>query len=128
MLDAGRAAAERAAAAAGRPRRVTHDAFIRALVNGAGRMLLGWRPSPDALRCAAGEAARVGAPASWVESLSAQADAFDAGAPRPPSRHKPDCTFWRALSGPVAIECEHGYDVCPICDPCTCQDAAEHAE
>lgn len=21
---------------------------------------------------------------------------------------------------PVGIECDHGYDVCPVCDPCTC--------
>jgi hypothetical protein len=22
---------------------------------------------------------------------------------------------------PVGIECQHGYDVCPTCDPCTCE-------
>lgn len=21
----------------------------------------------------------------------------------------------------IAIECEHGYDVCPKCDPCSCE-------
>lgn len=35
-------------------------------------------------------------------------------------RHKESCPFRRAVACPVAIECEHGYDVCPTCDPCTC--------
>lgn len=34
--------------------------------------------------------------------------------------HDPDCKFRRAVACPAAIECEHGRDVCPICDPCTC--------
>ncbi len=34
--------------------------------------------------------------------------------------HAPDCPFYRAANCPVGIECDHGYDVCPICDPCTC--------
>lgn len=35
-------------------------------------------------------------------------------------RHKQGCqTLWAATCR-VAIECEHGYDVCPICDRCTC--------
>lgn len=34
--------------------------------------------------------------------------------------HAADCMFRRAVECPVAIECEHGADVCPICDPCTC--------
>lgn len=34
--------------------------------------------------------------------------------------HKTDCLFFRAVACAVAIECEHGYDVCPQCDPCTC--------
>jgi hypothetical protein len=34
--------------------------------------------------------------------------------------HRDDCKFLRAVSGPVAIECEHGRDVCGVCDPCTC--------
>ena len=34
--------------------------------------------------------------------------------------HAEDCQFRRAATCPVGIECEHGYDVCPICDPCTC--------
>jgi len=36
--------------------------------------------------------------------------------------HKPDCKYLRAVSGSVAIECDHGFDVCPTCDPCTCHD------
>lgn len=34
--------------------------------------------------------------------------------------HVEDCKYRRAVACPVAIECEHGYDVCPRCDPCTC--------
>lgn len=39
------------------------------------------------------------------------------------SNHHPECKFRRATAGSVPIECDHGRDVCPICDPCTC---AEH--
>ena len=35
-------------------------------------------------------------------------------------QHHERCKFRRAAAGSVAIECDHGYDVCPICDPCTC--------
>lgn len=35
-------------------------------------------------------------------------------------QHKEDCPFRRAMTCPVGIECEHGREVCPICDPCTC--------
>lgn len=34
--------------------------------------------------------------------------------------HSPDCRFSKSVLCPVAIECEHGYDVCPICDACNC--------
>lgn len=34
--------------------------------------------------------------------------------------HERDCSYRRALRSPVGIECEHGRDVCPICDPCDC--------
>ena len=37
-------------------------------------------------------------------------------------KHRPDCPLLRAVKCAVPIECEHGYDVCPQCDPCTCQD------
>lgn len=36
-------------------------------------------------------------------------------------KHDKGCAFRRALTCAVGIECEHGYDVCPICDPCTCK-------
>ena len=35
--------------------------------------------------------------------------------------HKEDCRFRRSACCPVAIECDHGFDVCPECDPCTCE-------
>jgi hypothetical protein len=31
-----------------------------------------------------------------------------------------DCPLYKAVNCGTPIECEHGYDVCPICDPCTC--------
>lgn len=40
---------------------------------------------------------------------------------RPPKpAHKPGCPELRARTGPAAIECIHGVDCCPTCDPCTC--------
>ena len=39
--------------------------------------------------------------------------------------HDSDCKFRRAIQCPVAIECDHGYDVCPVCDPCTCHTKEE---
>jgi hypothetical protein len=36
------------------------------------------------------------------------------------ARHRPSCRFRVSILCPVGIECEHGYDVCPKCDPCTC--------
>jgi len=35
--------------------------------------------------------------------------------------HGPECKFRRSAECAVAIECPHGHDVCPECDPCTCQ-------
>jgi hypothetical protein len=40
--------------------------------------------------------------------------------PDPPREHRADCPERRARASVVALECDHGYDVCPICDPCTC--------
>lgn len=37
--------------------------------------------------------------------------------------HKKTCRYRKSLTCPVPIECEHGFDVCPICDPCTCKKA-----
>jgi hypothetical protein len=36
--------------------------------------------------------------------------------------HAEDCPHRRATTCSTAIECDHGYDACPICDPCTCED------
>lgn len=38
------------------------------------------------------------------------------------AEHREDCSYILARFGSVAIECEHGYDVCPKCDACTCRD------
>lgn len=35
--------------------------------------------------------------------------------------HDVDCKFRKSATCTVAIECKHGYDVCPTCDPCTCK-------
>lgn len=36
--------------------------------------------------------------------------------------HKDDCTYRMALTCPISVPCEeHGYDVCPHCDLCTCK-------
>lgn len=35
-------------------------------------------------------------------------------------RHNPNCKFLIAATGAIGIECKHGFDVCPKCDPCTC--------
>jgi hypothetical protein len=37
-----------------------------------------------------------------------------------PKRHMPGCRHRAAIECTVAIECDHGYDVCPTCDACTC--------
>lgn len=39
--------------------------------------------------------------------------------------HVEGCKFRAAVACPVAIECDHGFDVCPECDPCTCPRAEE---
>lgn len=36
--------------------------------------------------------------------------------------HREGCKYRIAAAGSVPIECDHGYDVCPICDPCTCRE------
>jgi hypothetical protein len=36
-------------------------------------------------------------------------------------QHKQGCRFRRALTLPFSLECDHNYDVCPKCDPCTCE-------
>ncbi len=34
--------------------------------------------------------------------------------------HKSDCSFRISSTCAISIECEHGFGVCSICDPCTC--------
>lgn len=37
-------------------------------------------------------------------------------------KHKTDCFLRLAMTCPIPIECgKHGVDVCPTCDPCTCE-------
>lgn len=35
-------------------------------------------------------------------------------------KHEKGCRFRQAMTCAVAITCDHGVDVCPECDPCTC--------
>ena len=44
-----------------------------------------------------------------------------------PTLHLPACRYRKAVRGKVGVECEHGYDVCPTCDPCTCERLRERA-
>lgn len=37
-----------------------------------------------------------------------------------PFQHDADCRLAATMRGTVLVECEHGYDVCPKCDPCLC--------
>jgi hypothetical protein len=37
-----------------------------------------------------------------------------------------DCALYKAINCGTPIECPHGWDVCPICDPCTCEIGAGH--
>lgn len=34
--------------------------------------------------------------------------------------HKEHCPLLKAAACPIAISCDHGLDVCPQCDACTC--------
>lgn len=38
--------------------------------------------------------------------------------------HKRTCKMRLAFQGAAAVECEHGYDACPVRDPCTCMYGA----
>ncbi|MBG6211569.1 hypothetical protein IWQ49_006257 [Labrenzia sp. EL_126] len=39
--------------------------------------------------------------------------------------HQEACRFRLAATSAVGIECAHGRDVCPICDPCSCGEKTE---
>jgi hypothetical protein len=43
--------------------------------------------------------------------------------PSPAGGHRPGCRWLRARLCAVGIECEHGFDVCPQCDPCDCGES-----
>jgi len=34
--------------------------------------------------------------------------------------HLPECAYRLASTGRVPVQCDHGFDCCPECDPCTC--------
>lgn len=40
-------------------------------------------------------------------------------------KHRPGCLFREASLCSVGVQCEHGYDVCPKCDPCTCEESED---
>lgn len=35
-------------------------------------------------------------------------------------RHTKECRFRVSITCAIPIDCVHGYDSCPQCDPCTC--------
>lgn len=35
-------------------------------------------------------------------------------------KHKRTCRYLRAAMLGIEIECEHGFQACPKCDPCDC--------
>ena len=39
-----------------------------------------------------------------------------------PFDHAETCPRRTAATCAVGIECAHGYDVCPVCDPCNCKE------
>lgn len=45
---------------------------------------------------------------------------LESGIPVDMREHEPGCPMGRA-TGNVAVACEHGFDCCPSCDPCTCE-------
>ena len=34
--------------------------------------------------------------------------------------HDRNCGFFRAATSALGVECPHGREVCPLCDPCLC--------
>ena len=36
------------------------------------------------------------------------------------TKHKADCRFLRAARLGVELACCHGFQACPLCDPCSC--------
>lgn len=50
----------------------------------------------------------------WVETVAAIPVRGNAPG------HIAECKYRRACDCAIPIACTHGYDVCPQCDPCTC--------
>lgn len=42
--------------------------------------------------------------------------------------HKKECRFRRAATISVEIPCDHGFQACPICDPCECEGVPKPTE
>lgn len=40
-------------------------------------------------------------------------------------KHKEDCRYLAAMRLSVELECEHGFQACPECDPCDCGAGGE---
>ena len=38
-------------------------------------------------------------------------------------KHKVGCDYRLAMTCAIPVECDHGVDCCPQCDPCTCGGA-----
>lgn len=54
--------------------------------------------------------------------MTARDDQIEAALSSPSrmSLHAEDCKLRLAVMCTTPVECDHGYDVCPECDPCTC--------
>lgn len=63
--------------------------------------------------------------ATNLEELEKVADLVDFQRPGHPigGPHEDHCRFWIAIEAPKGIpcSCENGVDICPTCDPCTCE-------
>jgi hypothetical protein len=35
-------------------------------------------------------------------------------------KHAADCCYRKAAELPFELACEHGFQACPVCDPCAC--------
>jgi hypothetical protein len=42
-------------------------------------------------------------------------------------KHMPDCRYLIAASLSVELVCEHGFQACPRCDPCSCGAGEDRA-
>ena len=43
------------------------------------------------------------------------------------ARHRGDCRYLRAARLSFELACDHGYQACPECDPCSCGAGGEVA-